>query len=572
MGKGEREPEKRHEFFPRSPLFVPHAVEEGGAPLKGQMQDFQLTLPYILRRAEQLYGYREIVTRRPDKSFHRHAYADFVSRSKKLAVALKKLGIESGDRVGTLGWNTYQHLEAYFGVPCSGAVLHTLNPRLHEDDLSYIADHAADRVMFVDETLVPVFQKFRDRTKIEHAVIVTESADVPEGMISYEDLLADADEEEFEYPEFDEYQAAALCYTSGTTGRPKGALYSHRSTVLHSMMVAMGNTFALSERDCVLPVVPMFHVNAWGMPYASVLVGAKLMMPGPHLDPASVIEDFVQEKVTFTAGVPTVFLAVLQALDAEPGKHDLSALRALAIGGSAAPKAVIKAFEERHGLKVVHAWGMTEMSPIGTVANLTSEMEQLPEDEQLEYRAKQGYPVPFVEVRARGDEGFVPWDDRSMGELEVRGPWVASSYYEAPEGDEKFTDDGWFKTGDIVTIDEYGFIKIQDRAKDLIKSGGEWISSVELENALMAHDAVAQAAVIAMPHEKWDERPLAVIVLKEGQSVTEDELREHLQKDFAKFWLPDAYEFVESIPMTATGKFQKLKLREQFKDYQPAQS
>jgi fatty-acyl-CoA synthase len=540
--------------------------------MKGQVQDFQLTLPYVLRRAEQLYGYREIVTRRPDKSFHRHTYADFVVRSKKLAVALKKLGIGSGDRVGTLGWNTYQHLEAYFGVPCSGAVLHTLNPRLHEDDLTYIADHAEDRVMFVDETLVPVFQKFRDRTNIEHAVVVTEGGEVPEGMISYEDLLADADENEFEYPEFDEDQAAAMCYTSGTTGRPKGALYSHRSTVLHSMMVAMGNTFALSEADCVLPVVPMFHVNAWGMPYASVLVGAKLMMPGPHLDPASLIEDFVQEEVTFTAGVPTVFLALLQALDEEKGKHDLSKLRTLAIGGSAAPKGVIKRFQEDHGLTVVHAWGMTEMSPIGTVANLTSEMKKLPEDEQLEYRAKQGYPVPFVEIRARGDEGFVPWDDKSMGELEVRGPWVASSYYNAPEGDDKFTDDGWFKTGDIVTIDKFGFIKIQDRSKDLIKSGGEWISSVELENALMAHPAVAQAAVIAIPHEKWDERPLAAIVLKDGENVTEEELREHLEKDFAKFWLPDAYEFVESIPMTATGKFQKLKLREQFEGYTPAKS
>ncbi len=536
--------------------------------MKGLMQDFQLTLPYMLRRAEQLYGYREIVTRRPDKSFHRYTYADFVSRSKKLAVALKKLGLEDGDRVGTLGWNTYQHLEAYFGIPCSGAVLHTLNPRLHEDDLAFIANHAEDRAMLIDESLVPVFQKFRGETNIEHAIVVTEGGEVAEGMLSYEDLLADADETEFEYREFDENQAAAMCYTSGTTGRPKGALYSHRSSVLHSMMVSLGNTFALSESDCVLPVVPMFHVNAWGMPYASVLVGAKLVMPGPHLDPESVLEDFEQEKVTFTAGVPTVFLAVLQALEAEPDKYDLSALKTLAIGGSAAPKGVIKAFDENHGLKVVHAWGMTEMSPIGTVANLPSEIRELSEDEQLDYRAKQGYPVPFVEIRGRGDEDdFIPWDGESMGELEVRGPWVASSYYEAPEGDDKFTDDGWFKTGDIVSIDKYGFINITDRAKDLIKSGGEWISSVELENALMAHDAVSQAAVIAIPHEKWDERPLAAIVLKEGEEVSGDELQQHLEKDFAKFWLPDAYEFVESIPMTATGKFQKLKLREQFEGY-----
>jgi fatty-acyl-CoA synthase len=535
--------------------------------LEGLAQDFQLTLPYILRRAEQLYGYREIVTRRPDKSFHRHTFADFVSRAKKLAVALDKLGLEPGDRVGTLGWNTYQHLEAYFGIPCSGAVLHTLNPRLHEDDLAYIANHAEDRVMLVDETLVPVFEKFREKTGVEHAVIVTEGGEVPEGMIPYEDLIGDADEADFEYPEFDEKQAAAMCYTSGTTGRPKGALYSHRSTVLHSMMAAMGNTFALSEADCVLPVVPMFHVNAWGLPFASVLVGAKLMMPGPHLDPASLLEDFEQEEVTLTAGVPTVFLAVLQALDEEPEKYDLSKIRSMVIGGSAVPKGVIKAYKERHGIDVLHAWGMTEMSPIGTVANLTTEMEKLPEEEQLEYKAKQGYPVPLVEIRARGDEGFIPWDGETMGELEVRGPWVARSYYEAPEGDDKFTEDGWFTTGDVVTIDRFGFIKITDRSKDLIKSGGEWISSVELENALMAHPAVSQAAVIAIPHEKWDERPLAAIVLKEGESATEEDLQSHLEKDFAKFWLPDAYEFVESIPMTATGKFQKLKLREQFEGY-----
>jgi fatty-acyl-CoA synthase len=351
--------------------------------LEGLVQDFQLTLPYFLRRAEQLYGHREIVTRRPDKSFHRHTYADFVSRSKKLAVALGNLGLEPGDRVGTLGWNTYQHLEAYFGVPSSGLVLHTLNPRLHEDDLAYIADHADDRVMLVDEALVPVFEKFRAHTNVEHAVVVTEDGDVPDGMVSYEDLIGGSDEADFEYPAFDENQAAAMCYTSGTTGRPKGALYSHRSTVLHSMMVAMGNTFALSEADCVLPVVPMFHVNAWGLPFASVLVGAKLMMPGPNLDPASLLEDLEQEEVTLTAGVPTVFLAVLQALDEEPEKYDLSKLRTMVIGGSAVPKGVIKDYKERHGIDVLHAWGMTEMSPIGTVANLTTEIKKLPEEEQL---------------------------------------------------------------------------------------------------------------------------------------------------------------------------------------------
>ncbi len=538
--------------------------------MRGLTSDYQLILPAILRRAEALYGYREIVTRRPDKSFHSYTYADFVLRAKKLAVALGKLGLESGDRVGTLGWNTYQHLEAYFGVPSSGAILHTLNPRLHEDDLAYIANHAEDRVMLVDEVLLPVLERFREKTKIEHVVVMTEGTEVPEGTLSYEELLAEADEGEFGYEEFDEWQAAALCYTSGTTGRPKGALYSHRGIVIHSMVAAMGNTFGLAEKDCFLPVVPMFHVNAWGFPFASVLVGAKMMLPGPHLDPASLLEDLERERVTFTAGVPTVFLAVLQALDAEPDKYDLSCLRSMVIGGSAAPKGVIKAYKERHGIDVVHAWGMTEMSPVGSIANLTTELEKLPEEEQLEYKARQGQMVPFVEIRARGDKGLVPWDGETMGELEVRGPSVIGRYYEAPEGDHKFTVDGWFKTGDIVTIDEHGFIKIQDRSKDLIKSGGEWISSVELENALMAHPAVAQAAVISMSHEKWGERPLAVVVLKDGESVTEEELHEHLESDFASWWLPDAYEFVEELPMTATGKFQKLKLREQFKDYQPA--
>ena len=537
--------------------------------LEGLTQDYQLTIPAILKRADELYSEREVVTRRPDKSFHRYTYADFVSRSKKLAVALRGLGVESGDRVGTLAWNTYQHLEAYFGVPCSGAVLHTLNPRLHEDDLAYIANHAEDKVFMVDEPLLPIFEKFGENAEtIEHVIVFNYGDEpVPEGMISYEELLEGADENEFEYPELDERQAAALCYTSGTTGRPKGALYSHRGVVLHSLMSATGNAFSLSDNDVVLPIVPMFHVNAWGLPYTATLAGSKQVLPGQHLDPASLIEDYEQEEVTFTAGVPTVFLAMLQALDQESETHDLSALRSMVIGGAAAPKGVIKAYKERHGIDVIHAWGMTEMAPIGSVANITPEIKALSEEEQLEYRAKQGYPTPFVEVRARGDEGFVPWDGETMGELEVRGPSIIKSYFNTEEGDDKFSEGGWFRTGDIVTIDQYGFIKITDRDKDLVKSGGEWISSVELENALMAHPAVAQAAVIAIPHEKWDERPLAAIVLKEGESVTADDLKEHLKGDFANWWLPDAYEFVDEIPQTATGKFLKMKLRDQFKDY-----
>ena len=553
-------------------LTSPHRGKGKEDTVKGLTSDYQLTLPAMLRRAEALHGPKEIVTRRPDKSFHRYTYADFVRRAKKLAVALGELGLEKSDRVATLAWNNYQHLEAYFGVPCSGMVLHTINPRLSADDITYIMNHAEDRVLLIDETMVKLLDGFEDRVDLDHVFVLSADGSAPEGLESYEELLSGADEEHFEYPDFDEDDAAAMCYTSGTTGRPKGALYSHRAICLHSLASGMTDMLGINERDVVLPVVPMFHVNAWGLPFASVLVGAKIMMPGPHLDPASLLEDFEQEGVTFTAGVPTVFLAVLQALDAEPDRYDLSKLKSMVIGGSAVPKGVIKAYEERHGIDVVHAWGMTEMSPIGSVAHLTTEIQKLPEEEQLEYRAKQGYPVPFVEVRARGDEGFILWDGESLGELEVRGPWVASSYYEAPEGDDKFTEDDWFKTGDIVTIDRFGFIKIADRSKDLIKSGGEWISSVELENALMAHPAVAQAAVIAIPHEKWDERPLAAIVLKEGESATEEELQKHLENDFAKFWLPDAYEFVESIPMTATGKFQKLKLREQFEGYQPATS
>ncbi|MDP9425447.1 MAG: long-chain fatty acid--CoA ligase [Actinomycetota bacterium] len=540
--------------------------------LQGLTMDYQLNLPAILRRADHLYANTEIVTRRPDKSFHRYTYADFVSRAKKLSVALKGLGVVDGDRVGTLAWNTYGHLEAYFGIPSAGAVLHTLNPRLHEDDLAFIANHAEDKVMMVDEPLIPVFEKFREgASSIEHVVVFdySDATDLPDWAIPYEELLSAADESRFEYPDPDEKLAAALCYTSGTTGRPKGALYSHRSIVLHSMMSAMGNAFSLGPDDCVLPVVPMFHVNAWGLPFTSALVGAKQVMPGPHLDPASLIEDYEQEGVTFTAGVPTVYLAMLRALDAEPGKHDLSVLRQLVIGGAAVPKSVIKAYKDRHGIDVVHAWGMTEMDPIGSVAKLTKEMQKLPEEEQLDYKSKQGYPTSFVEVRARGDEGFVPWDGKTMGELEVRGHSVIKKYFNTDEGDDKFTEDGWFKTGDVVTLDEYGFIKITDRSKDLIKSGGEWISSVELENALMAHPGVAEAAVIAMPHEKWDERPLAAIVVKEGEEVTGDDLHKHLEKDFAKFWLPDAYEFVAEIPKTATGKFLKMALREQFKNYPP---
>jgi fatty-acyl-CoA synthase len=536
--------------------------------MKGLIQDYQLTLPAILKRAEDLYGTKEIVTRNPDKSFHRYTYADFVRRSKKLAVALGELGLEKSDRVVTLAWNTYQHLEAYFGVPSAGLVLHTLNPRLSSNDMSYIIEHAEDKVLLIDETLIELLDSFEDEVDLEHVFVFSADGSAPEGLKSYEDLLEGADEVDFEYPDLDETDAAALCYTSGTTGRPKGALYSHRSVCLHSMALAAADGLGIRERDVVLPVVPMFHVNAWGVPFASTMVGAKQVMPGQHLDPESLLEDFEQEQVTFTAGVPTVFLAVLQTLDSDPEAYDLSNMRSMAIGGSAAPESMIRAFDERHGVSVLHAWGMTETDPVATVCHLTGELLEAPEEEQYKYRAKQGFPLPFIEIRARGDEGFIPWDGEEMGELEVRGPWVASSYFNTGEGADKFTEDGWFKTGDIVTIEPRGYVEIRDRDKDLVKSGGEWISSVDLENAIMGHEAVAEAAVIAIPHEKWDERPLAVVVLKDGEEATAEDLLSYLEGDFAKWQLPDAVEFVDEIPRTATGKFLKMELREQFKGYQ----
>jgi fatty-acyl-CoA synthase len=538
--------------------------------LKGLTSDYQLTLPAMLRRAEALYGPKEIVTRRPDKSFHRYTYADFVRRAKKLAVALGQLGLEKSDRVATLAWNNHQHLEAYFGVPCSGMVLHTINPRLSADDLAYIIGHAEDRVLLIDESMVKLLDGFRNRVELDHVFVLSSDGPAPEGLESYEDLLSGADEERFEYPDVDENDAAAMCYTSGTTGRPKGALYSHRAICLHSMASAMTDMLGIAEHDVVMPVVPMFHVNAWGLPFTCTLVGAKQVLPGPHLDPESLLEDMANERVTVTAGVPTIFFGVLRQLDEDPDAYDLSSVRAMIIGGSAAPEGMIRAFDDRHGLHVLHAWGMTETTPLGTVCKLSSKMDEEPEDERYRIRATQGLPGAFIEVRARGDEGFVPWDGESMGELEVRGPWVSGAYFNTEEGSDKFTDDGWFRTGDIVTIEPSGYVEIQDRTKDLIKSGGEWISSVALENSLMAHDAVAEAAVIAFPDERWGERPLGVVVLKEGAEATEQELLSHLESDHPRWSLPDAIEFVDEIPHTATGKALKIALRERYSDYTSA--
>jgi fatty-acyl-CoA synthase len=540
--------------------------------VKGLMMDFQLTIPAVMRRADQLFGPKEIVSRLPDRSFHRYTYADFIARTKRLAVALRQLGVQPGDRVATLCWNHHQHLEAYFAIPSIGAVLHTLNLRLHPNDLTYIVNHAEDKVLICDKSLLPLLDRFRSQVALQNVIVVGDDADRPSGTLAYEQLLAGADARAFSYLDLDEYQAAAMCYTSGTTGRPKGVVYSHRAIVLHTLGVAMADTLAIRESDVTMPVVPMFHVNAWGLPVAATFVGAKQVYPGPFLDPASLLEDLHNERVTFTAGVPTIWLGILQVLDKSPGTYDLSHLRAMAVGGSAAPPSMIRGFQERHGLNVLHAWGMTEMTPIGTVANVPSDLLDAPEEVRMQYRTTQGRPVPLVEIRARGDSGFVPWDGETMGELEVRGPWIASAYYNSPGSEDRFTDDGWFMTGDIVTIDDRGFVKIQDRSKDVIKSGGEWISSVELENALMGHPAVAEAAVIAIADPVWQERPLAAVVLKPGQSATSDELRAFLAPQFAKWWIPEAIEFVDQIPKTSVGKFLKSALREHFKDYRSSKA
>jgi fatty-acyl-CoA synthase len=540
--------------------------------MQGLMMDYPLTIPAIVRRAETLFGRKMVVSRRPDKSVVRSSYAETIARARRLAVALKELGVQRGDRVATLAWNHGQHLEAYLAIPSIGAVLHTLNLRLHPDDLAFIASDADDRVLLADESVLPLVEQFKARARFSHIIVMASTRDVPPGLLDYERMIGSVESSRFEERRIEEEEAAAMCYTSGTTGRPKGVLYSHRALVLHSLGIGLVDTLALSEADTVLPVVPMFHVNAWAMPFAATFLGANQVLPGPFLDPASLLDLLVSERVTMTAGVPTVWLGLLQALDKNPGKFDLSRLRSVVCGGSAAPQAMIQAFQERHGLRIVHAWGMTEMSPLGSVCNLPSDLRDAPAAEQYGYRSKQGTSSPLVEFRARGESGLVPWDGHTMGELEVRGPWVARQYYNDQSGESRFTEDGWFKTGDIVTIDDRGCIDLKDRSKDLVKSGGEWISSVAVENALMGHPAVAEAAVIAVPHPKWDERPLAVVVLKPEQKASREDLLAHLQPLFAKWWIPEGVEFVDQIPRTAAGKFRKSVLRERFRDFYASQS
>jgi len=534
--------------------------------MDGLMMQDPLTLVHFFDRARKYFAATEIVSRRPDKSIQRSTYGDFHRRAQKLANALTRLGVKPGERVATLAWNHGRHLEAYFAIPLCGGVLHTLNPRLSVQDIAYIINHADDSVVIVDDVLWGLWERIRPEVKPRHVIVWGHGQPAPEGAIDYEQLI-ESERPDFSPPRIDENDAAGLCYTSGTTGHPKGVLYSHRALVVHSLMSALQDSIGLAKSDVVLPVVPMFHVNAWGLPFTATMVGAKQVFPGPHLDPVSVLNLLADEGVTLTAGVPTVWLAILDQLDCNPGKWDLKALHTMIVGGSAAPQAMIEGFEKRHGLRVIHAWGMSEMSPIGTICKPGPRATRLPDSERFRLRATQGTAVPFVDIRAVGDRGEVPWDGKSMGELHVRGPCVARSYFRNPAEEDKFTTDGWFRTGDVVTIDPEGYVRITDRSKDLIKSGGEWISSVDVENALMGHPAVKEAAVVAVPHEKWSERPVACVVLKDGAKASDEELRAWLEPRFAKFWLPDAFVFLQQIPRTATGKFLKAALRDQLRDF-----
>jgi len=540
--------------------------------MRGTMMDFPLTLPTLLERAGKLFARVEIVSRRPDRSVVRTCYGDFHRRARKLAWGLTKLGLRPGDRVASMMWNHAGHLEAFFGVPCAGGILHTLNLRLHPHEIVGIAKHAGDRFLLIDDVLLPVYEQFAGDAPFERVIVVPYGCgEIPKRFLNYEQLLAEASDD-FKYPKLDENDGAAMCFTSGTTGFAKGVIYSHRALVLHSFAEAMVDSFGISHEDTILPVAPMFHANAWGLPYTCTMTGARLILPGPNVDAESVLDLIVEERVTLACGVPTVWLGVLYALEKNPGRWKFSSPVRVACGGTAPPVRLMRALD-KHGLQITHLWGMTETTPLGTLGKLKRHMRDWKEDDRYEVRSKQGWPAPFVELRVMRPEGLegksveAPRDGQTPGELEVRGPWVAASYYNSPDQADRWTDDGWFRTGDVATMDDEGFIKIVDRAKDLVKSGGEWISSVDLENALMGHPAVKEAAVIGVPHPKWQERPLAVVVLKEEARATPDELRDFLRQSFAKWQLPDAFVFREAIPRTSVGKFKKTALREQFANW-----
>ncbi len=508
--------------------------------------DVPLGVKFIAHRAEQVYADREIVSRTQD-GIERSTYGQVVQRARRLASALTELGIGPGDRVATFGWNSLRHLELYLAVPSMGAVLHTVNIRLFEDDLRYIVGHAEDRIIFLDASLAEVMPRFEG---VEREVLMPDCPSERDGALDYEALIESGDPG-FEFPDLDENTAAAMCYTSGTTGKPKGVVYSHRSTVLHSLCVNQPNAVGLSERDSIMPVVPMFHANAWGLPYAAILAGARQVFPGPRMTPPDLADLIASEKVTRTAGVPTIWQGFL-ALEDPP---DISCLTEVMAGGSAVPEALIRAFDERFGVPLVQGWGMTETSPLASNSRAPHDTPELSGDEVYGLRACQGRIQPLVDFRI---------DEESGGELQVRGPFIARDYYNDPTSREKFTDDGWLRTGDVAELRHGSYIRLVDRTKDLVKSGGEWISSVELENEIMAHPDVVEAAVIAVPDEKWSERPCACVVMRDGAQLDGDGLRDFLGERVAKWWLPERVEFIEEVPKTSVGKFDKKVLRARF--------
>src|SRR5215469_9205380 len=530
------------------------------------MMDYPLTLVTLLNRAGTYFGGVEVVSRLPDRSIHRTTWGGICQRARRLAECLQAAGIKKGDRVATLMWNHHVHLEAHFGVPASGAVLHALNLRLHPDEIAWIANHAQDRFLIVDDCLVPVLEKFKAKVKFERIFVVQHSAGAICGEYeNYEDWLKQASGE-FQLPSISEDDGAGMCYTSGTTGNPKGVLYSHRTQVLHTLCQALPDCCGLSQYDVALLCSPMFHANGWGLPYTAAMAGCKFVLPGPNLDPDSLMELIEKEGVTMSCAVPTVWFPVLACMDQRGQnwrpKRDIRIL----CGGTAPPEALMRGLE-RHGFHLIHAWGMTETSPLGTTMRLKPHMLEWPEDKRYAQRTKQGWPSPLLELRVSNDQGVAPWDGQTMGELEIRGAWIAGKYHNAPGTENRWTADGWFRTGDVATVDADGCIRLVDRSKDMIKSGGEWISSVDLENALMGHPAVREAGVVGVPHPKWQERPLAVVALKNGSDATPDELRSFLETKFAKWQLPDDFVFVKELPHTSTGKLLKTELRGRYKEW-----
>ena len=539
--------------------------------MHGLIMDQPLLISSLLEFGARNHANSEIVSRSVEGPIHRYTLADSHARTKQLAKAMARLGVVEGDRIATIAWNGYRHFELYFAVSGMGAICHTINPRLFHEQIVYVINHAEDKYVFMDLTFVPLLEALGAHLpKVAGYVIMTDKEHMPETKLEnvhcYEDLLA-AEDDDYAWPEFDELTASSLCYTSGTTGNPKGVLYSHRSTVLHTLAICSAEGPGLNSRTCYLAVVPMFHVNAWGIPYGCALTGAKLVLPGPRYEGDMIFELLDDEKVNITAGVPTIWMMLLGEMRKRGRKPE--ALETLIVGGSAFPTSMIEAFEDEFAVNVHHAWGMTELSPVGTSGGLLTSMLGLPKEERWAVKSKQGRAIWGVEKKIVGEDGAVlPHDGVAFGELMVRGPWTASAYYNDAEATSRsFTEDGWFHTGDVATIDEHGIMQIVDRKKDVIKSAGEWISSIDLENAAMAHPAIQEAAVIGMPHPKWDERPLLVVVAAERQSPKLEEVREFLADQVAKWWLPDDLMILDELPRTATGKVSKLNLREQLKDY-----